>query len=156
MELIKEWTTNMRYKPYHLWSIDYQNILESKLEQSKWKLAFHIQPKSGLLNDPNGFSFYDGKWHLFYQAYPFGPVHGVKSWFHMTSHNLVDWKQNDYALLPDSPYDSHGVYSGSDRKSTRLNSSHVAISYAVFCLKKKKKKKIATQHRQRRTTTVNA
>src|SRR5690625_438141 len=32
--------------------------------------------------------------------------------------------------------------STSDRKSTRLNSSHVAISYAVFCLKKKKKKKI--------------
>src|SRR5215475_14952730 len=28
-----------------------------------------------------------------------------------------------------------------DRKSTRLNSSHVKISYAVFCLKKKKKKK---------------
>src|SRR5438067_5113625 len=28
---------------------------------------------------------------------------------------------------------------GSDRKSTRLNSSHVSISYAVFCLKKKKK-----------------
>src|SRR5690349_24531178 len=31
--------------------------------------------------------------------------------------------------------------SSSDRKSTRLNSSHVEISYAVFCLKKKKKKK---------------
>src|SRR5690554_7401563 len=30
--------------------------------------------------------------------------------------------------------------SGTDRKSTRLNSSHVRISYAVFCLKKKKKK----------------
>src|SRR5207302_7398597 len=30
--------------------------------------------------------------------------------------------------------------SGLDRKSTRLNSSHVKISYAVFCLKKKKKK----------------
>src|SRR5690349_24597996 len=30
---------------------------------------------------------------------------------------------------------------GVDRKSTRLNSSHVEISYAVFCLKKKKKKK---------------
>src|SRR5690606_40704603 len=30
--------------------------------------------------------------------------------------------------------------SGRDRKSTRLNSSHVKISYAVFCLKKKKKK----------------
>src|SRR5437870_7593723 len=33
-----------------------------------------------------------------------------------------------------------GVGAASDRKSTRLNSSHVAISYAVFCLKKKKKK----------------
>src|SRR5699024_11876275 len=30
---------------------------------------------------------------------------------------------------------------GRDRKSTRLNSSHVSISYAVFCLKKKKKKR---------------
>src|SRR2546426_8114128 len=30
-----------------------------------------------------------------------------------------------------------------DRKSTRLNSSHLVISYAVFCLKKKKKKKIS-------------
>src|SRR5690554_7190607 len=33
-----------------------------------------------------------------------------------------------------------GYFSNSDRKSTRLNSSHVRISYAVFCLKKKKKK----------------
>src|SRR5690349_3432694 len=33
------------------------------------------------------------------------------------------------------------VVLGVDRKSTRLNSSHVEISYAVFCLKKKKKKK---------------
>src|SRR5688500_19300329 len=33
------------------------------------------------------------------------------------------------------------VAAGGDRKSTRLNSSHLVISYAVFCLKKKKKKK---------------
>src|SRR5690348_17440805 len=33
-----------------------------------------------------------------------------------------------------------------DRKSTRLNSSHPSISYAVFCLKKKKKKKNYLQH----------
>src|SRR5256885_6866012 len=33
------------------------------------------------------------------------------------------------------------TFSGSDRKSTRLNSSHLVISYAVFCLKKKKKQK---------------
>src|SRR5207253_11262689 len=37
------------------------------------------------------------------------------------------------------------VRSDGDRKSTRLNSSHVAISYAVFCLKKKKKKKNKTR-----------
>src|SRR5438874_3399247 len=36
---------------------------------------------------------------------------------------------------------SHVVDAVEDRKSTRLNSSHVEISYAVFCLKKKKKKK---------------
>src|SRR2546426_2918317 len=34
----------------------------------------------------------------------------------------------------------------SDRKSTRLNSSHLVISYAVFCLKKKKKKKEKRRH----------
>src|SRR5690554_7057279 len=47
---------------------------------------------------------------------------------------------------PDLRYTPHDDYSGSDtftfqvrdRKSTRLNSSHVRISYAVFCLKKKK------------------
>src|SRR5207245_11705853 len=37
-----------------------------------------------------------------------------------------------------------GARSGSDRKSTRLNSSHGSISYAVFCLKKKKKKNTTT------------
>src|SRR5205085_11166365 len=34
-----------------------------------------------------------------------------------------------------------GIYRPRDRKSTRLNSSHSQISYAVFCLKKKKKNK---------------
>src|SRR5437870_13773115 len=37
-----------------------------------------------------------------------------------------------------SPLINPGARSRRDRKSTRLNSSHVAISYAVFCLKKKK------------------
>src|SRR5436309_8871746 len=39
-----------------------------------------------------------------------------------------------------------GAHSEEDRKSTRLNSSHVKISYAVFCLKKKKKKKTITRN----------
>src|SRR5574337_953977 len=41
-----------------------------------------------------------------------------------------------------SKYSSTRGLSPRDRKSTRLNSSHHSISYAVFCLKKKKKKKI--------------
>src|SRR5689334_24186040 len=41
---------------------------------------------------------------------------------------------------------------GKDRKSTRLNSSHSSISYAVFCLKKKKKKK----NKKKKNRTSNA
>src|SRR5690625_6077537 len=41
----------------------------------------------------------------------------------------------------------------SDRKSTRLNSSHVAISYAVFCLKKKKKTTQQESRTQRQKTS---
>src|SRR5690625_5718081 len=47
--------------------------------------------------------------------------------------------------------DGHAIASGTDRKSTRLNSSHVAISYAVFCLKKKNNnntKRRRTKHKQ--------
>src|SRR2546422_4659219 len=46
--------------------------------------------------------------------------------------------------------DKHGEARDGDRKSTRLNSSHGYISYAVFCLKKKKK--IQTAH----TTRANS
>src|SRR5262245_62321413 len=42
-----------------------------------------------------------------------------------------------------------------DRKSTRLNSSHLGISYAVFCLKKKKKKK-TTQSKTNKQTVAHA
>src|SRR3712207_7050089 len=44
----------------------------------------------------------------------------------------------DLELYPLPRRDSYGVRVSKDRKSTRLNSSHANISYAVFCLKKKK------------------
>src|SRR2546421_4943494 len=47
---------------------------------------------------------------------------------------------NGQPMTSGNPYDPSGVYTcadGRDRKSTRLNSSHDQISYAVFCLKKK-------------------
>src|SRR5439155_17768953 len=45
------------------------------------------------------------------------------------------------------PEDGVRFWDTTDRKSTRLNSSHVAISYAVFCLKKKKENKAYIYHR---------
>src|SRR5206468_11229216 len=44
-----------------------------------------------------------------------------------------------------SPPSRNGLSNAKDRKSTRLNSSHDQISYAVFCLKKKKKKSTLAQ-----------
>src|SRR5690349_22973742 len=52
-----------------------------------------------------------------------------------------------FKVLPDAKTAWKDVWTG-DRKSTRLNSSHVEISYAVFCLKKKKKKKLII-HKQK-------
>src|SRR5437899_8089231 len=54
------------------------------------------------------------------------------------------------------PRRSVEVRADPDRKSTRLNSSHLGISYAVFCLKKKKKIKSDVQHRalRRRVSSV--
>src|SRR5258707_7646489 len=46
--------------------------------------------------------------------------------------------QREHPAGPDHEVVDHGV-AARDRKSTRLNSSHANISYAVFCLKKKKK-----------------
>src|SRR5690242_20854344 len=52
--------------------------------------------------------------------------------------------QNHYDLESrnrfDRPSQHNGFRAKRDRKSTRLNSSHMSISYAVFCLKKKKKR----------------
>src|SRR5256885_3645014 len=42
-------------------------------------------------------------------------------------------------LAPHVPEAAYAMFQLADRKSTRLNSSHLVISYAVFCLKKKKK-----------------
>src|SRR2546430_7506177 len=54
-------------------------------------------------------------------------------------------EENGWEILREEQQisESHSV---EDRKSTRLNSSHSQISYAVFCLKKKKKKKLTTTY----------
>src|SRR5699024_11866867 len=68
------------------------------------------------------------------------------------SHILTSMKNEEEVVTIDGFYDNvddltaeeRALIEKVDRKSTRLNSSHVSISYAVFCLKKKKK-----QRRQR-------
>src|SRR5688572_32729002 len=60
----------------------------------------------------------------------------------------------------DEPVRERGAFAPRDRKSTRLNSSHSQISYAVFCLKKKKKKKKITIYNTKNkhklyTTTIH-
>src|SRR5476649_1211049 len=47
---------------------------------------------------------------------------------------------SDALVSPARPRHRYGWWIDTDRKSTRLNSSHTVISYAVFCLKKKKKR----------------
>src|SRR5688572_31507860 len=50
--------------------------------------------------------------------------------------------------------DVASTIAGTDRKSTRLNSSHSQISYAVFYLKKKKKKKNKTKHKKKKKLNI--
>src|SRR5436305_4507404 len=54
-------------------------------------------------------------------------------------HHGRDGRRTAVRAVVQGPRDVVGVVRIQDRKSTRLNSSHVRISYAVFCLKKKKK-----------------
>ncbi|MED3795313.1 sucrose-6-phosphate hydrolase [Niallia alba] len=108
-----KWTDEARYRPYEKWNTEYKRMLERKVKEAKWRLDFHIQPETGLLNDPNGFTFFNNQWHLFYQSFPFGPVHGLKSWYHLVSDDLIHWQPEGIAIKPDTDYDSHGVYSGS-------------------------------------------
>src|SRR5207244_9950013 len=51
----------------------------------------------------------------------------------------ADGASGALVIVADLPRHDHADGEGRDRKSTRLNSSHQIISYAVFCLKKKKK-----------------
>lgn len=104
---------NNKYKPYKDWSEDYLAQLLKETNNSQWRQNFHVQPESGLLNDPNGFSYFNGEWNIFYQAFPFGTIHGLKSWYKATSKDLVNWEPKGEAILPDTEFDSHGAYSGS-------------------------------------------
>ena len=75
--------------------------------------VYHLPARIGWMNDPNGFSFYQGKYHLFYQYYPYDSKWGPMHWGHAVSTDLVHWEHLPAALAPDEPYDDFGVFSGS-------------------------------------------
>ena len=85
-----EWPREKRYERLENLPKEKYNELKEKVENSPYRQKFHVQPDTGLLNDPNGFSYFNEKYHLFYQWFPLGPVHGVKYWYHLSSTDLGD------------------------------------------------------------------
>jgi beta-fructofuranosidase len=108
---MKTWTKEERYRVLQ----DPEEIreLHERTRTSDYRQQYHIQSVTGLLNDPNGFVYHEGVWHLFYQWCPWGAVHGLKYWYHTVSGDLVTWKNLGMCIRPDTLYDNKGAYSGS-------------------------------------------
>ena len=75
--------------------------------------SYHPRPPTGWVNDPNGPFAWRGRYHLFFQHNPIGPVHRAICWGHLSSNDLVRWRVEPVALqpTPDSP-DAEGCWSG--------------------------------------------
>lgn len=78
-----------------------------------FKPQAHLTPETGWINDPNGFIYFRGEYHLFYQFNPYESVWGPMHWGHAKSKDLVNWDQLPVALAPDKAYDKDGCFSGS-------------------------------------------
>ena len=61
--------------------------------EHRWHNRFHLEMPFGLINDPNGLAFYDGKFHIFYQWNPLGVVHKNKCWAHVKTRDFVNLLQ---------------------------------------------------------------
>ncbi len=108
---MKEWTREERYRVLE----DPEQIrdLYERIRKSRYRQTYHVQPVTGLSSDPNGFAWHNGVWHLCYQWCPWGAVHGLKYWYHVSSTDLIHWKNEGIGLAPDRDYDNKGTHSGS-------------------------------------------
>ena len=77
-----------------------------------WKDTLHMKAPGNWINDPNGFIYYRGEYHLFYQYFPYAPRWGTMHWGHAVSRDLVHWEHLGVALYPTKDYDQNGVFSG--------------------------------------------
>ncbi|USS88069.1 sucrose-6-phosphate hydrolase [Fructilactobacillus hinvesii] len=84
-----------------------------KVTNPRFRLHYHLMPPQGWMNDPNGFTYFQGYYHLFYQYHPYGVEWGPMHWGHARSRDLVHWETLPPALAPDSEADESGCFSGS-------------------------------------------
>ncbi len=82
-------------------------------EPAEERPVYHLAPQIGWMNDPNGFSYYRGQYHMFYQYYPYDSIWGPMHWAHAVSEDMLHWKHLPAALAPDQEYDQDGCFSGS-------------------------------------------
>jgi beta-fructofuranosidase len=81
-----------------------ERLMRSRREQSgdRYRPIYHYVNPEGALNDGNGLCFWQGRWHLFYQAYP--PEDPRQHWGHAVSGDLIHWRDLPYAIYPHPEY----------------------------------------------------
>ena len=74
---------------------------------------FHPRPAHGWINDPNGVSHINGRYHVFFQYNPDSARHHRITWGHVSSADLVRWEEHPVALRPqDGGPDEYGCWTG--------------------------------------------
>ena len=71
---------------------------------------YHMTPKVGWMNDPNGLIYFKNEYHLYFQSNPFHTKPGQMIWGHFVSPDLISFKELDYALALEK--NGENAYSG--------------------------------------------